>query len=294
MHVPEIQKLIRSKIPLVLPQHNEQGHWYEVTESGEVYPSVTTCLQVLKDNSLRNYAVNRSMDYIFEHQADLTPENIMEHLDKAKRASTDLRDEAGNVGNDIHRLREEIYKGKDISGDIAMTDRRVVSGTRGIKKFLKETGYVPVEVELMVYSVKLQVAGALDDIGLMPQVYRAGEKDCKHVWVESVQMNKYRHCTKCRRKVRYKLVLMDLKTSNQKFKHHYALQVALYTQMFTELTGLRPKDVFILHVSKTDGTYDMVDLKDTRKAFAAAKHAVNLWHAMDKVQNYYKPERIEI
>lgn len=251
---------------LVVPRHNEKGHFYQVGEV--VYPSVTGRLQILKDEGLINYKMNRAIEYVFAHFKEFTDANIMAHLDTASRVSVDILTDAGGIGTDIHNYREAIFRDwiktgerpKDFLAYIPADreDIRAISALRALSKFCDETGYIPVDTELLVFSHKLKVAGTLDDIGIMRKIHREGNKDCVHNEImDEVKGNV--HCVKCDRKWRYEFVLMDLKTSNQ-FKDHYFFQVALYYQMFKELTGLKPERCFILKVSKEDGSYKMEDL----------------------------------
>src|SRR3990167_6243518 len=101
---------------------------------------------------------------------------------------------------------------------------------RALQVFCIKENYIPIATELYVYSDKYNIAGTLDDVGMMP------DKNGK-----------------------MQLVLMDLKTSNQ-FKDSYFLQVTLYWYMFKKLTGLIPKRNFILKLNKEDGTYKIEDI----------------------------------
>lgn len=273
--VTEIQQAINQGIPegSVITKHNEHGHFYEILTPdlkgrvGNIYPSVTGKLQIIKDESLINYKKNSVISYVFKNYRNFTDANIMEHLALAERVPEDVLKDAGGIGNEIHDARERIFKAWIASGvrpadftafiEPGMVDVRLRSGVRALQKFCEETSYVPVACELFVWSHKLKVAGTLDDIGLMPRVIDPGNPDCEHVVL--IQRDRFR-CVKCDYRYRIDFVLMDLKSSNQ-FKDHYFFQVALYYWMFYELTGIRPERCFILKVSKTDGTYKIEDLK---------------------------------
>lgn len=279
---------------VVIPRHNENGHFYEIRDTeelrgfkveeedgssfiaGPVYPSVTGKLQRLKDEGLVNYKMNRAIEYVFNHYKDFTDANVMEHLDLAKRVSQDILRDAGDIGTRIHDMREKIFR-EWINTGIRPTrfesfippeeeDVRTISAMRALEKFCIEKDYIPVELELRVYSHELKTAGSLDDIGLMRDVLKEGDKDCPHAVehiMKSVRSGNHT-CLNCGYKYRYMFVLMDLKSSNQ-FKDHYFFQVALYWKFFTNLTGLKPEMCFILKVSKEDGTYKIEDLKRPAK-----------------------------
>lgn len=278
----------------VIPRHRDKGHFYEIREGdsinqpefnpdgswnvvGVVYPSVTGKIQVLKDEGLINYKMNRAIDYFKNFLFGLINLPSMEEIDmaceRASRVSQDILEDAGDIGTRIHNLREVIFK-HWIKTGVRPTDFlsfipreeqdiRVTSALRALQKFCEERDYIPVAVELLVYSHKLGVAGTLDDLGLMRQVLKdpPDADGCGHPvgFIES--KGKYT-CEKCGYQYRYEFVLMDLKTSNQ-FKDHYFFQVALYWWKLWQLLGVawKPERCFILKVSKEDGRYQIEDLK---------------------------------
>lgn len=270
----------------VIPRHNDSGHFYQVMCSGcvakgafhehekePIYPSVTGKLQILKDEGLINYKMNKVIEYVFAHWNEFTAENIMDHLARAEAVPADVLHDAGDIGTYIHDVREKIFKewigtGKKPDDFLKFLktvgeDPRAISGIRGLRKFVDERDYIPVECEMLLYSHALKVAGTLDDIGLMRKVMRESNlPDCRHEESIMHEVTRVIRCARCEFKMRYEFVLLDLKTSNQ-FKDHYFFQVALYYWMLGELLGRewRPESAFILKVSKTDGSYHIEDLK---------------------------------
>jgi hypothetical protein len=292
----------------VVPRHNEKGHFYEVRQgerssyvgdnymtTGPIYPSVTGKLQILKDEGLINYKMNRAIEYlsnfIFTNYKQFNDMNVMDMISEAvktaSRVSQDILMDAGDVGTRIHNIREDIFnewiKTKKRPEDfltfipVGEEDVRVTSAIRALQKFCVEKDYIPVRCELLVYSHELKTAGTLDDLGLMRQVLREGllgaeGKECSHPdgCMEDVR-GKYT-CLQCGYQYRYEFVLMDLKTSNQ-FKDHYFFQVCLYWWKLWKLLGKewKPERCFILKVSKEDGTYKIEDLKQPSKLAAYAR-----------------------
>lgn len=293
----------------VIPRHRDKGHFYEIREGdsinqpefnpdgswnvvGVVYPSVTGKIQVLKDEGLINYKMNRAIDYFKNFLFGLINLPSMEEIDmaceRASRVSQDILEDAGDIGTRIHNLREVIFKHWIKTGvrptdflsfiPAEEQDIRVTSALRALQKFCEERDYIPVAVELLVYSHKLGVAGTLDDLGLMRHVLNEGRGDCDHIGTDHIgdmeyptsqimEDNKGRHtCLNCGYQYRYEFVLMDLKTSNQ-FKDHYFFQVALYWWKLWQLLGVawKPERCFILKVSKEDGRYQIEDLKQPSK-----------------------------
>jgi hypothetical protein len=278
---------IRAKIDLalpngkVIPRHNDHGHFYEVTEGTfPVYTSVTSKLHVLKDEGLMNYKMNKAVEYVFAHFKNFTDENIMEELDKATRVSQDLMEEAGDVGKMVHDTREIIFNHWIQTGIRPLDfrsfikpeceDVRVISCIRALQKFCEERDYIPVRCELLVYNHKYKIAGTLDDLGLVRKVLHEGEDDCQHNLMKSERTGKTT-CLACGYQFRYEFCLMDLKTSNA-FKDHYFFQVSLYAWMFQKLVGLKPERLFILKVSKEDGSYRVEDIREPTKLAKYSKY----------------------
>ena len=296
--VNEIRSIINTRLPegKVVPRHSEKGHFYEVKDfvgaetTGPIYSSVTGKLQILKDEGLINYKMNRSLDYIFAHFKEFTDANIMEHIDVASRVSQDILMDAGDIGTRIHDLREKIFKEWIRTGERPLDfvafippeeeDIRTISAIRALERFCKERDYIPVVSELYVYNHKYEIAGALDDIGFIRRVVKEGlNPECDHkvstlnAGLESnfMEHNGKYTCIQCGLQYVYELCLLDVKTSNQ-LKDHYFFQVAMYGWMFSDITKLKPKRHFILKLSKEDGTYKIEDLKKPTKLATYAKH----------------------
>lgn len=304
----ELRNAIATALPegRVIPKHNERGHFYKIEEHliGDVgecgcptYPSVTGKLQRLKDEGLVNYKMNRAIEYVFSHWKEFNDGNVMEHLDLAKRVSQDILSDAGDVGTRIHDMREKIFEHWIKTGirpdrfesfiPEEEKDIRVISATRALEKFCIEKDYIPVALELRVYSHELKTAGSLDDIGLMRQVLKEGkDPNCTHA-VEHIMKSEKSGtytCLACGYRYRYELVLMDLKSSNQ-FKDHYFLQVSLYWKFFTNLTKIKPERCFILKVSKEDGSYKIEDLKKVAKIAQYATYLVKMDEGVEFIKS---------
>lgn len=257
----EFREAILAKLPpgAVETAHTDAGHFYRVPGIDRTFSSVTAKLQILKDEGLINYKMNRALEYVERHWSKFNNLNVIAHLERAKNVSADILKDAGDVGTMIHDCRERFFEEWAKSGqrppDVkafipeGCTDQRVVSGMRALARFCDETGYQPVISELYLYDEQFKLGGALDDIGVMDG----------------------------------KLVLLDVKTSNQ-FKGHYFFQVALYYMMFSRLTGLRPKTIFILKLSKEDGTYKIEELRNISKLVTYAKHMLKTHEALGFIE----------
>lgn len=297
MNAAGYRNIIEKAMPpeLVIPRHDERGHFYEINielekklrrpkkyfyfegDKNPIYPSVTGKLQILKDESVINYKMNRAIEYVFANWEKFNQMNVAEHLDNASKAAADIFQEAGDIGTDIHDCREKFFKQWMKTGirpekatdfisydshGMQIQDVRVVSALRALDQFCTDWNYVPIASELFVYSHQLKIAGTLDDLGTMVHYKNpAGSK--------------------------WQFVLMDIKTSNQ-FKDHYFFQVALYFWMLRSITGLVPERCFILKLSKTDGTYKLEDLKRPAMLGSYARSMLRLQKGIDYIKGLRK------
>lgn len=254
----------------VIPRHSNGGHFYQVPLGG-IYPSVTGKLGHVKDESIKNFAMNEALRYVSEHLHEVLIDGkidmmrAIDLLDQAAKAPTGLLHTAGDIGTSIHDGREKYFqdwidtgKRPDIKDYILDTHHPIYkAGLLGLGKFLDETGYMPIRCEVMVYSDEHKVAGMLDDIGVM--------------WYEG----------------KWQLTLMDLKTSNQ-MKAHYWLQVAMYNMMFTQLTGLVPDRNIIVKVNKDYPDYKVEELQDIERLKEGVRAVLKTAETMEFIKEARK------
>lgn len=267
----DLRQQILEKLPegTVKAEHTERHHFYRIVPKDVVYPSVTGKLQLIKDEGLMNYKMNRAIEYIAANRSRmaLNEGEAMAVFDEASKESERLLKDAGDIGTLIHDAREQYFKAWIETGvrppdarafiPPGCVDRRAVSGMRGIEKFCQEWKYEPVVSELYVYSERWQTAGALDDIGLIDT--GTGPE----------------------------IVLMDLKTSNR-FKSTYFFQVAMYWSMFSELTGITPQRVLILKASKETGKYEIEELTELPKLVEYVEHMLKMNEAVAFIEGLRK------
>ena len=313
----------RFKFTTVVPRHNEKGHFYQIchghTEGVEcmcpIYPSVTGKIQILKDEGLINYKMNRAIEYlknfIYETKGTIGQQaegEVMRLIDeageKASRVSQDILVDAGDIGTQIHDVRQAIFdkwietgvKPEDFLSfiPVGQEDIRLISAIRALRKFVDEWHYTPVKCELFVYSNGLKVAGTLDDLGIIRTTIREGAEGCDHLgMISAPKAFNVDRCVQCDGKWKWEFVLMDLKSSNQ-FKDHYFFQVALYYDMFRKITKLNPDRCFILKVSKTDGTYKIEDLKRPKKLAEYCRHMVKTNEGLEFIKGLRKDNQREV
>jgi len=312
--VKKYRELFKSK-PVVLTAHTDKGHFYVSPESEELYHSVTYFTSFIKDPSLQNWKMNRALDYILKERAYLdaggdfkTDEALSKVLAQAKLAPEGEFKGAGDIGTQTHNWRQVWFQEWIESGVITKTDEEiesyplpqgvdpeVISGCRAIKRFLKETGAIPIACELSMVDDELKVGGMIDDLFVFPNKVKEyldpgdrGDWDTirgPQQWQEGGYKIKY-HPT---------LVFVDLKTSNQGKKPAYAYQVrGFYQRMIWKTYHVKPKKTYILHTSKADGTYKLIDLTDMKFLEKDAQDLVRLSRSWDKVTESFKPKQIVI
>ncbi len=297
----------------VIPEHTDKAHFYRVMDpelGNPKYPSVTGKLQIVKDPSIANFKMNRAVEYFFSHFDQMNQDNLMEHLDNARSEGDAIFRDAGDVGTDIHDIRELymnewIETGKkpdDILSFIpeVKEDTRIISALRGLEKFINDFHYTPIFCELLVYSHKMKVAGTLDDLGIMRWPVGRG-KTLKSwygkQWDEAtVTYNKEKNVgieLSTGEKFRYVLVLSDLKTSNQ-FKPHYFFQVSMYYDFLKEITGIRCDKAIIVKADKNKQTYQIEDLKQPAKLAQYSKSVFRVDHALDFISDLRKDNQTKV
>jgi len=254
----------------IQPDHDETGHWYGF--NGKKYPSVTGRLKILKDEALFNWKMNIAVNSIqskWKPNQAYSQDLIDAIITEAKALPTITFESAGDVGRQVHDWRE-IWFQRLIDDNPIVTgfdnkegdDGAVISARRGLKKFMSDTQYQPLATELYVADPKLGIGGTLDDIGLLND----------------------------------KLVLIDLKTSNIGDKESYYAQVCLYLAMFKKLYRLYPKGVYILHLSKENGTYDLIPLHERcniAKTTRWAKQVVKVSQGLEELRESKKKKGVE-
>lgn len=266
--VAEIQAIIAEKIPdgLIVPRHDSEGHKYEYTPSGIVYPSVTTRLEVVNNPHLKRWAARIAIEYI-DRNWDIVPQNREAHYKAATLAHEDELKDAGGIGTQGHQVIEDYMRvwlksgvrPADIRTFIYGEDSRLWAITRSCEQFLTDFEVIPIASELLVASVKYGFAGTLDSLLMV----KKGDK--------------------------YVFAIGDWKSSNDIHKHEYAMQVAAYYRALFELTGLRPEELLIVRLDKERMKYEVLRVTDRPAAFRAFMHASKLYDYMNGTKSTLYP-----
>lgn len=270
----KLQEELRNKINSVfyegrvIPAHTEYEHFYKDKEDGEIYPSVTGVLSVIEKRYLKQWAVNRGVEYVRDWAINMPVINrvdLYEVLERSKTAHKTILETASMWGTDGHNVVDKyvelwILRGKQPTESILDLAEKDISNegkcaALGAEKFFNKHTLFPIVSEKKILSKKHKIGGTLDSLWLIGEAYkrREGDKDCKHEWLE--QKNGDIICCKCNRHEKLSLILIDLKTSNQINSLEFAMQCSTYSSILTEMCAIKPKIHWILQLNKNKPDY---------------------------------------
>jgi hypothetical protein len=200
-------------------EFKEASHSYWLLgEKKKRLTGVTTIIGKAYDKStyLIPWAINETIASLLENRSRLieatTETEIKELLAEAKKASSEKRDLAAEIGSAIHGWVESFIKGE---APEMPEDDRVSEGVNNFIKWLDGSGFKLIDTEKIVYSKKYGFVGTLDI---------TGERDGK----------------------RY---LIDIKTGNAIYPE-YRIQTAAYLKAEQEESGQEYAGRVILRISK--------------------------------------------
>lgn len=312
-----IQEVIKEKIPegLIVSAHDDLGHHYRHTPTGQIFDSVTTQMQgVIDDSHLKVWAARLAVEHM-DNSLTFNPEmlkdrNIMEQLkDASIMKHRDTFEDAGGIGTVGHGAVEEYsidwintkIQPKEVEKFISGKDAREWAILRSAIEFFNDYYFLPIASELLVCNLKDKYAGTLDCLGfvIIPEKRCTKENGRHDFWNESSKDWRKKICYTCGLKAKYKFALIDYKTSNSiQKKPKYCAQVSAYAKAFTSMTGLKPEILIIVRIDKKQAKYETLkvsDPADCYKAFLDMKK-VNIWlnSKSDHGESIIKKEIIKI
>lgn len=249
----KIKEIIAEKVEgKIEPRHTDDGHFYEFMGTGKTVPSVTTIQkEVLVKPHLMPWAIKMGIEWleIDDRWTRLKdPAYRNEYIVGAQIAHTEPRDDAGSVGTAAHEIIERYVKNWIRDGERPLdirfyakpdTDPRSIAATRAFEQLCLKHNITPLASEILVGDER----------------YSAGTLDLLVLWDGE-------------------LVLTDVKTSNS-VSDEYASQTACYSYFFTHMTGLKIKQIKILHLSKDMDKFTIYKVNQPYKAYQAFKGICN-------------------
>ena len=118
-----------------------EDRYYEI--DGLSLPSVTTILKIHNNPALNRWASNLGTEL-----------------------SEQISEETAEIGKQIHSYVAGLIKGIPIGKlEWMQLSNEIKNGVRAYERFRLQTGFVGIQTEEMVYSLKYKYAGTLDAIG---------------------------------------------------------------------------------------------------------------------------------
>lgn len=285
MYTPSLVTELRQNITTVfydgrvVPRHTDTEHYYEDTEDGELYPSVTARTGILEKAHLKQWAANQAVDSMLMFlgsRSDYEPHELAEAAREARDAHKKRLDQASNWGTEAHDLVDR-YVTLWINGerpasikDLASptTSGEAIAAALGAERFYHTHTLFPIVSEKKIISKKHKYGGTLDTLFVLGQpTKRKGNSHCQHEWADKGK-NKI-HCLNCQREEDLVLLLLDLKTSNTVYNQYtYANQLAGYNLALKEMARVAPKLHWILQVKKNRPDYEVAVVRDIKHAEA--------------------------
>lgn len=270
----------------IIPDHNERGHRYQRSDTGEQAWSVTTKLALIAKPYLYTWYVKRAVEYVQLHRLRLDTE-FDTVLEEARGAAVRSRDSSADIGTTAHDaydryLRRWITITSRPEGS-AVVDLETlcrehevepkgeeIAACRSFDKFLDENEIIPLASEIRVWYQKGKdtFAGTVDAIFLRFEIYkdRNGKKACLHDYIQ--QPNGTLWCAQCSREVTSKLILGDWKTSNAiKGKDEYGQQSEAYAQALQVATGIKFDEIWVIRFGKGRAEYEICKVSDRKAAW---------------------------
>ena len=223
------------------------GRFYQVEGFDEIFPSVTTVLDVIAKPALIPWARDAALGSVREALTEriggmawLTPEWVDEVIEEGRRRPEKVKTEAGDFGTQAHILIDAVLKGE--KPQIPPEMDPLMASFDGWRR---AAGFHVRATEHMVYSAKYKYAGTLDALA-----YRGD-----------------------------RMVALDWKTSKGLYPE-YALQVAAYAKALEEMSGEVVHEAWVVRLDRRTLEVEVRQVQDMDKAFIAFRAALYLWRAI--------------
>ena len=245
--------------------------WYKVS-GYDAMPSVTTILEMISKPALRDWKMNKALDYLkskfesrhwddqiatppwvrypsspkaqsFRKKVKTSWRDALASLRRnAKAHPNRVRDDAGDLGTEIHEAIAAELQGELWSSE----SPAVLTAMQSYRMWREDTPIAPLWAERTVWSLEYGYAGSVDLVGMDGS----------------------------------KLVVLDWKTGAGVY-NEAGLQVAAYSHCIEELTGETVDECRVIHLDKSTPSYTEHTVRDWRRSltgFLSALNTWNLWH----------------
>ena len=205
-----------------------EDRYYEI--DGLSLPSVTTILKIHNNPALNRWASNLGTEL-----------------------SEEISEETAEIGKQIHSYVAGLIKGIPIGKlEWMQLSDEIKNGIKAYERFRLQTGFVGIQTEEMVYSLKYKYAGTLDAIG------KFGKDK----------------------------VLIDFKTGERFYPSMFA-QVVAYYKAHYEMKHIRIKKLLVVNLNRNTGVPDIhqFKVKDIQPYWNYFKACLRLFYAAKKIEN---------
>jgi len=195
----------------------KQKHAYYWKEKGLFIPGATSILGILDKPALIQWAANKAVEHVVANlQEGASKADIKRVCEEAKGRHVRIKEEAGEIGSNVHELAHKLFSGQPI---LVPEDKPTQNGLTGIMDWIKSNDIQPIDIERVAFSKSAFFAGTFDLLAA----------------------------------VNGKLSLIDLKTSAFVYIEH-KLQLGGYKFAWEEeFRGDRINQLIILHLDKKTG-----------------------------------------
>jgi len=245
-----INRLYGKDVELVF---DTMKHQYSV--NGEIIPGCTSILGIVAKNALMFWSANCASDYF---KSKIEPGKIYDevYLDdvyrNAKKAHTQIKEDAASVGKITHLWVQHYIEGKDLGQPI---NDKVKGSVERFLKWQKEKNVKFLISEQPCFSRKYKYAGTLDFI-------------CK---------------------INNKLYIGDLKTNNSMYYNSMGSQCASYIMAREEeFKNEKYAGFVVCRVGKEDGEFESWICEDTKIFKKNFLNALSLYKSEETIKQQYK------
>jgi len=161
----------------------DQQRMYHIDTLNRDLPSVTTVLSLLdKSGPLLGWAVKVTIEYLQQHPDELRLDPT-ETFKKAKLRYKEIKQEAADLGSEIHNLIEVYLRGQKVDG-LLSANPALEKPFNAFLEWQKQYNFKLVEAEHIVWSDR-GYAGTLDCVALLNEVlYIIDFKSSKAIYDE--------------------------------------------------------------------------------------------------------------
>lgn len=210
-------KLYSGSVTIQRGDFGSKKHAYYWVEGGYYVPGATSILQVLNKPALIQWAANETAKHVLANLKEgATQADIERVCDEATKKHVRIKEDAGQVGTNVHELAHKLFNGKPIA---VPEDKATKNGLVALQDWIGANDVRPIETERVAFSKSAFFAGTFDLLA----------------------------------SVNGKLSLVDLKTSTGVYDDH-KIQLGGYRFAWEEEhEGEKIEQLIILHLSKKTG-----------------------------------------